>query len=291
MIQSIIDFFSNISKDNWQSVVISSFLIPFIFYIFTKLKTYLGSIKPLNLVFSGFRNSKNDILIFLSQLSGACNNELNQNQQYIAKFPNPLPQNQSNQGKAHYRNIDLVWSQSDGLCAAEVFNLLGQINKHQGFRIADTINDWSKNKCPIFSIGFNPKTKDLIRFCIPINFNLGANSSSIAIEGLDIVLGSDYPNDAGILQKTYIINSNVPVFILAGLGTTATEASGKVLNENCISLGKLYGNGSFCILFKTDISRGSEFYEIMGMFPKPPLYRAILYPLTFIKWQRKKNFH
>lgn len=85
-------------------------------------------------------------------------------------------------------------------------------------------------------------------------------------------------------------NSKMPVFILAGLGTTGTEAAGKVLNENCISLGKLCGNGSFCVLFKTDITKGSNYYEIKGIFPKPKLYRAFWYPLTFIKWHFKKIY-
>lgn len=291
MIQTLIDFFSNVSKDTWQSVVISSFLIPFVFYIYTKFKTYLVSSLPLNLVLSGFRNSKKDILVFLSQLSGANNEmELIHNQLYITQFPDPFPKNQANKGIGLYQNIDTVWSQSDGLCAAEVFNLLGQINKHQGFRIADTLKDWCGYTCPTFSIGFNPKTKDLMRFCIPINFHLGANNDTISIEGHNTVLGSDFPEDAGILQKTYMKNSKVPVFILAGLGTTGTEASGKVLNENCISLGKLYGKSTFCVLFKTDITRGSEWYEIIGMFPKPPLYRAIWYPFTFIKWHLKKIY-
>lgn len=95
-------------------------------------------------------------------MSGANNGngqlQLTQNQLYVCRFPKPLPQNQNNIEYRTYHNIDLTWSQSDGQCAAEVFNLLGQINKHQGFKIADTIRDWNENSSPIFSIGFNPKT-------------------------------------------------------------------------------------------------------------------------------------
>jgi len=294
MVQKFIEFFSGISKDSWRDVVLSSFLIPLVFYLFTKLRTWLVSIRPLNLLLAGYRKSKKDILIFLSQLSGA-NNQNNQlqltpNQLYLSRFPQPLPQNQNNVGFLAYQNIDPVWSQSDGQCAAEVFNLLGQIKKDQGFRIADTIRDWNEHSNPIFSIGFNPKTRDLMNFCTPINFQLSPNGMNLSIEGHNFNLGAVYPADAGIVQKTFVTNSDIPVFFLAGLGTTGTEAAGKVLNENCIAFGKLYGGSSFCVLFKTNITRGSNYYEITGLFPKPKKYRAIWYPITFFKWHRKKIF-
>lgn len=291
MIQEIFDFFTGITKNSWRDVVISSMLIPLVFYLFTKLCTWLKSILPLNLVLAGFRKSKKDILIFLSQLSAASNqSQLTPNQLYVCQFPQPQPQNQTYLESRPFHNIDPLWSQADGQCAAEVYNLLGQINKHKGFRIANLQRDWTEHFSPIFSIGFNPKTNDLMNYCSPINFQLGTNCDELSITGHNLVLGDTYPSDAGILQKTYMSNSKLPVFILAGIGTTGTETSGKVLNENCISFGKLYGSRSFCVLFKTDITRGSNYYEIMGVYPKPKLYRALWYPITFIKWHNKKIY-
>ncbi|MDD3033657.1 MAG: hypothetical protein PHT25_03580 [Bacteroidales bacterium] len=286
MFKEIIDFFSGISKDSWREVVITSFLIPLVFFLFTKLWTWFVSIKPINLVLARLRKSKKNILIFLSQLSGVNNTE----QKYVAHFPQPLPQNITNLTEQYYKNVEPVWSQADGQCVAEIFNLLGQIKKHSGFRIADTIKDWKELNSPVFSIGFNPKTRDLMKICSPINFQIDINGTSLSIQGHKFALGSDYPADAGILQKTYMKNSNMPVFILAGLGTTGTEAAGKVLNENCIPFGKLYGSSSFCVLFKNDITLGGDYYEIMGIFPKPQLYRFFLYPITFIKWYHKKMY-
>lgn len=294
MIQEIIDFFTGISTDSWRDVVLSSLLIPLVFYLFSKLRTWIISILPINLVLAGFRKSKKDILIFLSQLSAANNQnnqlQLTQNQLYVCQFPQALPQNQTYLESRPYHNIDPLWSQADGQCAAEVFNLLGQINKHTGFRIANLQRDWTEHFSPIFSIGFNPKTNDLINYCSPINFQLGANGDNLSITNHDLVLGDTYPSDVGVLQKTYMSNSKIPVFILAGIGTAGTETSGKVLNENCISFGKLYGSGSFCVLFKTDITRGGDYYEIKGVYPKPKLYRALWYPITFIKWYNKKIY-
>lgn len=71
MTQEIIDFFTGIPKDSWRDVVLSSFFIPLVFYLITKLRIWLVSIQPQNLVLAGFQKSKKDILIFLTQLSGA----------------------------------------------------------------------------------------------------------------------------------------------------------------------------------------------------------------------------
>jgi hypothetical protein len=291
MIQKFLDFFLKIPIDTWRDVVLSSFFIPLVFYLATKLRIWIVSLFPLNILFAGYRKTKTDILIFLSQLSGSnTQSQLVQNQIYISRFPQPLPTNQNNIAALTYRNIDPVWSQSDGQCAAEVFNILGQINKHQGFRIADTIRDWNERINPIFTIGFNPKTRDLLNCCTPINFQLLDSDTNLSIEGQAMPLGARYPDDAGILQKTFVTNTDIPVFILAGLGTAGTEVAGKVLNQNCIALGKLYGNKPFCVLFKTDIIRRSSYYEIKGIFPKPKLYRALWYPITFFKWYRKKVY-
>lgn len=295
MLQEIIDFFSDISKDSWREVVITSFLIPLAFYLCTKLRTWQLSMRPRSLVLAKVRKSKQDILIYLSQLSGAKKNQdgyfhSDPCQRYVAYYPQPLPHNITNIETSIYQNINHVWSQSDGQCVAEIFNLLGQIKRYKGFRIADTIKDWNEQTSPIFSIGFNPKTRNLMSICSPINFELGERGTKLSIHGHKLALGAIWPDDAGILQKTFMNNSNMPVFILAGLGTTGTEVAGKVLNENSISFGKLYGSSSFCVLFKTDIEKGSNYCKIMAIFPKPHLYRALLYPITYIKWHLKKIY-
>ena len=141
----------------------------------------------------------------------------------------------------------------------------------------------------IFTVGFNPKTTDLLSICFPINFRLN-EGLTLNIDGHAHDLNAEYPDDAGIIQKTFYKQSNIPVFILAGLGTMGTETAGIVLNEKAIQLGKLYGNDSFCILFKTDITRGNKYYEIKGIFPKPQWYRAIWYPTTYFKWWKRKIF-
>ena len=294
IMQEIIEFFTGIKKESWRDVVISSFLIPLVFYLVTKLRIWQVSLRPLNLVLKGYRKSNKDILIYLSQLSAAeYQNEelqLKNNPIYLIRHPNPRPQDHANLEKVLRCNIDPVWAQSDGQCAAEVFNLLGRINKFEGFRIANTIKDWNKQLNPIFSIGFNPKTEQLMETCTPINFQIKViNSlSELSINGHDITLGAYFNLEGGIIQKTFIGSTKVPVIILAGLGTTSTEAAGKVLNENCIAFGKLYGSSSFCVLIETAITIGSDYNKIIGIFPQPKLYRAFWYPITYIKWHRKK---
>jgi hypothetical protein len=291
MLNRIIDFFLNIPKDTWRDVVLSSMLIPLSFYSATKLRIWLESLRPKNSIFHGYKSAKNDILIFLSQLSAADDQQnMKTNQKYITSFPKSLPNNRNHLETQNYINIDPIWSQSDGLCATQVFNILGQINKYQDFRVADTIIDWNKRSNPIFTIGFNPKTIDLINSCAPINFQLNENGTTISLKEHMLILDAIYPNDAGIIQKTFISNTNIPVFILAGLGTTGTEVAGKVLNQNCVALGKLYGNKSFCLLFRTEITKGSSYYDLKCAYPKPQIIRALFYPVTYIKWYKKKLF-
>jgi hypothetical protein len=294
MIEQVIHFFIDIPLDSWRDIFLSSFIIPLVFYLFSALRKYFISARPLNQVLAGFRKSKEDILIFLSQLSSAQTQgtqlKLGQRQLYVARFPMPTPQNQANIAIRNYTNIDPVWSQSDGQCAAEIFNLLGQVKKHQGFRIANTIRDWNIYSKAIFTVGFNPKTVDLLSICNPVNFKLDETGNYLSITGHEYTLNSLYPLDAGVIQKTFLSSTGKPVFILAGLGTTGTEAAGKVLNENAIAFGKLYGSSSFCVLFQTDITRGGSFYKIKGIFPRPILYRALWYPKTFFHWYRKNVF-
>lgn len=206
----------------------------------------------------------------------------------ICRFPSPKPLNKSNLLIANYTNIDPLWSDADGKCATQIFNVLGKIKIYKGIRIANLIGDWDIYNCPIFTVGFNPKTNDLLNNCNPINFKL--NENCLSITGYNDSLMAQYPYDAGILQKTFLTNTKVPVFIIAGLGTTGTEASGKFLNNNCIALGKLFGNSSFCVLLKTDITKGSNYYEIKAIYPRPKIYRALLYLRTYLKWREKKIF-
>jgi hypothetical protein len=291
MFQVFINYFTSIQNETLKGVILSSFLIPFIFYSTTRIRYWFISLFPINQLYTGYRKSKTDILIFISQFSAVNNqNQLIPDQSYIAHFPRPLPSDINNLGLENYGNINPLWSQSDGQCSAEIFNILGKINKNKSFKIADTIKDWNKHTNPIFTIGFNPKTKDLLNCCTPIYFELINDNSSLSINEIPSVLGSIYPNDAGILQKTFITNTNIPVFILAGLGTTGTEAAGKVLNQNSAAFGKLYGNKPFCVLFKTNITMGSSYYELKSIYPKPKLSRLFIYPITFLKWYNKKYF-
>ena len=288
--KKVIDFFNITDKAIWQHVVLVAILIPLVLLVLEKIKKWYINAKPLSLLLNGYKNSNFEVLLFLSQLSGANDShQKNPNQKYIASFPMPLPTDKNNLEYRRYQNIDPVWSETDGRCAADVFNILGRVSIIKDIRIADTIKDWDKHRNPIFTIGFNPKTVDLEKECKKINYE-GYNSGYLKIEGHDLKLDSRYPKDAGIIQKTFLNNTTVPVFILAGLGTNGTATSGYFLNENCLELGKLYGNEAFCVLLQTDITKGRNYYEIKGVYPRPNMLRAFLYPIVFYTWNKKNVF-
>ncbi len=289
MLKTVTDFFTITDKAIWQDVILSSLLIPFVIWIFEKIRMWINSTRPLRLLLKGYVGKENEVLLYLSQFSGAdASGNQNPNQKYVTFYPSPLPTNRSNKNSALYQNIDPVWSESDGRCAADIFNILGRVGKNKNIKIADTVKDWGKHITPIFSIGFNPKTQDLLTECEPINYSL--KDLALSIDGSAIKLDSGYPGDAGIIQKTFVKNTSVPVFILAGLGTLGTEVSGNVLSRNCVELGKLYGSKTFCLLFKTDITKGRDYYDIKSMYPKPAYWRAILYPVTFFRWHGRNIF-
>jgi hypothetical protein len=123
-----------------------------------------------------------------------------------------------------------------------------------------------------------------------MHFTLDPTGTVISIQDHAIQLNAISPNDAGVVQKTFLNNSKNPVIMLAGLGTTGTQAAGNVLNENCVALGKLFGNQPFCVLFQANVQQGASSYDIRAIFPKPHWSKCLFYPATYIKWYRRKIF-
>lgn len=292
---SIWEFILCIPKDTWRDVLLSSVILPIVFWMFSQTQKYWVNQRPINRLFKGFRNNGEEVLIYLSELSSSIIDDtggiiLNPNPRYIAKYPMPIPTDQNSRETKYYQNIDPVWSQSDGKCSAEILNTIGKISKPRKFRIANTINDWRCHYNPIITIGFNPKTRDLLNYCSPIFFQTLNDDTCLKINGHEIKLDCSFPKDAGIIQKTQITDTESSVIILAGLGTSGTEVAGKVLSTNAHDLGRLYSNKPFCLLFSTDINISHGFYSIKGVFPKPHWSSAVLHPTTYFKWKRKKVF-
>jgi hypothetical protein len=65
----------------------------------------------------------------------------------------------------------------------------------------------------------------------------------------------------------------------------STEITGFFFKQNAEVLGKLYDSGSFCVLLKTDIRKGREYYSIEAMYPKPRVYKMFTHPVVWYKWR------
>lgn len=266
----------------WQDIIFSSFLIPIVLGMYKLLVNYWVRTRPLNLLLNGFGNKTKLTLVFLSQLH-SCEKDgsLIHDQKYFVLSPSPMPGIKNVMRKHMRQNIDPVWSEGDGECLADIYNVFGKSNKGENIRIADTILDWSEWAESTISIGFNPKSEKLIEKCDPIYFEL--KGDNLAIPKLDISLDSFVPNDAGIIQKTFIKNSDTPVLILAGLGTLGTSAAGYYFKKECISLGKLYGSEPFCVLFNVKSDEGRTSVYPIGIYPKPSIINRFLHPLSYFK--------
>src|SRR3989344_3936008 len=257
--QGILNFFCIADKSIWQDIFLSSLFIPADWFIFKKTGNWWSDHRPAHALLKEYRNLNVEVFIFLSQLSGTDNNYAkNPNQKFVTQFPKPLATNVNNLGHIINKNIDPVWSEADGLCATDIFNVLGRVGKTNNVRIANLINDWGRRANPIFTVGFNPKTRDLIQECYPIYFE-GYDNAYLRIKNDYKKLDCITPNDAGVIQKTFIKNTKIPVFILAGLGTVGPSVPGNFLSRHFQELGKVYGNKPFCILLKTDITKGPTY--------------------------------
>lgn len=273
----------------WQDVLISTILIPIGLIIANWLLSLWNRIRPSKSLFNGFLNKASLVLIFHSQMSGADNNwNFNPEQKYITRYPNPLPTDKNNLAVQRKLRIDPILSQSESDCLSDVYNVLGRCGKVENIVSADLIRDWGKWSNSIISVGFNPKTMKLMGKCSPIYFELVTVGESMEIKSIDNKVSYDafLPNDAGIIQKTFIKNTRVPVFILAGLGTLGTEATGYILNKHLVELGKLYGSSTFCAFLKVLTNEGKESAYIDKVYPFPNWYRRLLYPITYLKFKK-----
>ena len=275
----------------WQDVFISVFSIPIVIFLGNKIIIWWNSIKPSQLLFKKCLGEDKNIFIFHSQMSGADSNyNFNPDQRYITRFPEPLPSNRANLGLQKKLNIDPVLSEAEAECLTDVYNILGTVGKVRNINVGHLINDWNLWSYPIFSIGFNPKTLKLIEKCEPIYFELLTSKGELKIKDCNISFGSRVPNDAGIVQKTFIKDTNIPVFILAGLGTMGTSAAGDIFKHNFVEIGRLFGSNPFCIFLKVKIDEGKTAASIAKIYPKPNWSRVILYPFTYHKFTKKNYF-
>lgn len=288
-ITTLLSFTGVENKSVWQDVLFSSFLIPIMIFLGIKLLKWWNKIRPSRLVFKDYINKDSRVFIFHSQMSSADDNwNLKDNPKYVTRFPQPTPTDHANLGVQRKLNIDPVSSCADSECVADVFNVLGLVNKTKNIFIGDLINDWNIWSDPIFSVGFNPKTDKLIERCSPIFFEL--NGTALKVKNMNISFDSYLPNDAGVIQKTFDKESKKSVLILAGLGTTGTSEAGCVLKNNFIKLGKLFGNNSFCVFFKVKIDEGKNSSLIQKITPKPKWFRIIFYPVLYFSFKKKGYF-
>ena len=276
-------------KSVWQDVILSSFFIPVIIFLGLKLLEWWNKIRPSRLIFKDYLSKDANVYIFHSEMSGADDSwNFNKNQKYITRYPDPIPTDHAHLGIQQKLNIDPVSSGADSECVADIFNILGTVQKTKNIFIGSLINDWNIWSKPIFSVGFNPKTHKFIEKCGPIFFEL--DRTSLKIKNTNISYGSNLPNDAGIIQKTFDKELKNSVFILAGLGTLGTSEAGFISKNNFVKLGKLFGNDPFCVFLTVKTDEGKNSALIQKITPKPKWLRIILCPVLYFSFRKKGYF-
>jgi len=280
--------FTGVKEESvWQDIFITSLILPFSFFLIKGLFSWWEKKKPLKQLFNGFLDKNQEVFIFHSQLSGAYDDyTFNPEQKYIVRYPDPSPTDKSRLTEQRKRNIDPVLSQKEGECLANTYNILGEAGKTKFIKIGDLIQDWDIWSKPLFSLGFNPKTHKLIEKCEPIHFKLSDDALTLKLKNVDVIVDSFRPNDGGIIQKTFIKNTQIPIFILAGLGTLGTGITSHYLRNNSVSLGKLYGDKSFCILLSAKEDEGNDSIIVRAVYPNPSWDRVMFHPFAYLKFKR-----
>jgi hypothetical protein len=204
----VVEFLTITDKLLWQNVFVSSVTIPVAIFLSRKLYKWLSANRPGNLLLKGFRKA-DEVLIFLSQFSGATEtNQKNSRQKFITPHPKPLPYDKNNITYTVFHNIDIVWSESDGKVAADIFNVLGRVGETNNVRMGELIKDWDKRNIPIFTIGGNPKTHDLLNECAPINYRMTPSTPpgnlDLEIDGHVIKVDGMMPFDGGYYRKLFL---------------------------------------------------------------------------------------
>lgn len=268
----------------WQDLVFSVVLIPTLVLGIQRLCNWWDRSRPVKQLLNGFLCTDTEVLVFVAQLS-AWNREENhiaQDRWYVSSRSSPVPQDGRARELFFYTNIDPMWSETDGECLADVYNVLGKAGRTGGLGVGDLIEDWQSWTRPTVSIGFNPRSWTLMERCDPIWFeHRTIEPSGQELEIAGVALNDTYPDDAAVLQKTSTREGNTPVFILAGLGTTGTSSAGYYLAHNYIELGKLYGRKPFCLLLKCRTDEGRESGVLVAAYPRPPWYKGILHPRLY----------
>jgi hypothetical protein len=272
----------------WQDIIVSSFLIPIFLLIIIKLKRLFDESRPLKLLLKGV--GKHDLSIFLSQIN-PINEDGGENhlQKYVIKYLEPTPRDSQNISKVYRKNINPVWPEAEGLSLAYTYNLLGRLGKEDRIFVRSLINDWHKLRFPTISIGFNPKTEQLLDACSPVMFTYDnmINGGELKLKNGKERLDAYLPNDAGVIQKTFIKNSKIPIFILAGLGTYGTMSAAYLFAKHAVDLGKLYGDRAFCVLLSVNVNQGNESAFIKEITPRIPLINKILHFSTYLRYRSK----
>jgi len=277
-----------LDKESWVEIIITAVLIPLLLISFQRLGIFFNQIRPSKLIFKDLWKKEHNIYLFCSQLHNTDEQYcIIKEPKYIINYPSPMPNDAHRTQCVKRQNIDPVCPEADVECMLDIHNILGMIGKQENIHYADMIKHWEQLINPIISIGFNPKTNSLQGNCQPIYYKLNSDGV-ISANDFDFDYSNSifYPNDAGIIQKSYIKDSKTPVFILAGGGTMGTSAAGYVLKQNYINIGKLYRSRPFCVFFNVKIDHGRSSAVIDKIYPKP----SKLYLYTYLRFSKKGYF-
>ncbi len=287
MLQAIEHYLIPKDLSIWQGALLDAILIPFVIIAVAKIIKFYDSKRPGKLLLSKFCNQGKRVLIFTSQLSSLLpTGGLNLNPQYVAIIPHKTPTGTKILTKG-YQNIDPVWSEADGECLADIYNVLGKVDKTENIDVGNInkhLDDWDSS---IFSVGFNYKTDMILKKYKPVHFSL--KLGGVKLKNSKKIYSYINGVDHSVIQKTLNEDTGQPAFVLAGMGTLGTAAAGYYFRNNYIDMGKMFGDESFVILLSANLGEGKTSARMIKSYPKIKTLNKIFHPIVYWEKYRKTN--
>ena len=158
-------------------------------------------------------------------------------------------------------NIGIVWPEVEARGLAEVFNMLGQLDKYQNINVipmSEGYEDWQGN---ILVLGAQAmKCREFYRTMDEVGY--GVDEERIYnVETSETIVAPDQEYGYGVIIKARNNNSSshaAPAFLLGGFGTLGTEAAIHYFSSHIADLGKEFGNDCFSIIVRVRLGSGRQ---------------------------------
>ncbi len=217
--------------------------------------------RPAGKIFGSIIDKKNTLNIFVKDLDVPNNT-----------FDNPKLFSKEGGIQQINPNISKVWPEVEGEGLAELFNLLGRIDKRDNINIIPTsqgLSNWSDNLIVLGAQAI--KSLEFYKTMNNVGYRMDDKEIYDNDTGEIIPRENDDQYGYGLIIKAKNPHSKSKKsfgFLLGGFGTLGTRASIYYFTHNIDKLGKAYGDKCFSLVIRARTVSGYKSAEVMEKYTK-----------------------